>query len=148
MIGARSFMAKKEEVERKWYVVDATDLPLGRLAARVARVLMGKHRPTYTPHVDCGDFVVVVNAEKVGLTGRKRQQSVVHRYSGYPGGLKAIPYGAVLAKNPGRLVEVVVKGMLPKTKLGRAMFKKLKVYAGPNHPHAAQRPEAIDLSKV
>jgi large subunit ribosomal protein L13 len=148
MIGVRSFMAKKEEVERKWYVVDAADLPLGRLAARVARVLMGKHRPTYTPHVDCGDFVVVVNAVKVGLTGKKRQQSVVHHYSGYPGGLKATPYGVVLEKYPERLIEIVVKGMLPKTRLGRAMFKKLKVYSGPTHPHAAQGPEPIDLSRV
>ena len=145
MIGIRSFMAKKETTEHKWYVIDATDKHLGRLAARVALVLTGKHRPTYTPHVDTGDFVVIINAEKVGLTGNKRQQSVLHHFSGYPGGLKTTTYGEVLAKRPERLVERVVWGMLPKTRLGRAMFKKLKVYAGPNHPHAAQKPETLEL---
>ena len=145
MIGIRSFMAKKETTEHKWYVIDATDKHLGRLAARVALVLTGKHRPTYTPHVDTGDFVVIVNADKVGLTGNKRQQSVLHRFSGYPGGLKTTTYGEVLAKRPERLLERVVWGMLPKTRLGRSMFKKLKVYAGPNHPHAAQKPETLEL---
>ncbi|EFQ24349.1 50S ribosomal protein L13 [Aminomonas paucivorans] len=145
MIGIRSFMAKKEQTEPKWYVIDATDKHLGRLAARVALVLTGKHRPTYTPHVDTGDFVVIINAEKVGLTGNKRQQSVLHHFSGYPGGLKTTTYGEVLAKRPERLVERVVWGMLPKTRLGRAMYKKLKVYAGPNHPHAAQKPETLEL---
>ena len=145
MIGIRSFMAKKETTEHTWYVIDATDKHLGRLAARVALVLTGKHRPTYTPHVDTGDFVVIVNAEKVGLTGNKRQQSVLQRFSGYPGGLKTTTYGEVLAKRPERLLERVVWGMLPKTRLGRSMFKKLKVYAGPNHPHAAQKPETLEL---
>ncbi|MCX7828736.1 MAG: 50S ribosomal protein L13 [Thermanaerothrix sp.] len=145
MIGTRSFMAKKEAVERKWYVVDATDKHLGRLASRIALVLSGKHRPTYTPHVDTGDFVVVINAEKVGLTGKKREQSMVHRFSGYSGGLKSVSYGKILDQNPEKLIERVVKGMLPKNRLGRAMFKKLKVYAGPTHPHGAQKPETLEL---
>jgi large subunit ribosomal protein L13 len=144
MIGTRSFVAKKEEVERKWYVVDAAGKHLGRLAVQVARILSGKHRPGYTPHVDTGDFVIIVNADKVGLTGRKREQSKLYRYSGYPGGLKSATYGEVMAKCPERLIERVVWGMLPKTKLGRAMYKKLKVYKGPVHPHAAQRPEPVD----
>lgn len=144
MIGTRSFMAKRENVERKWYVIDATDKHLGRLAVQVARILSGKHKPTYTPHVDCGDFVIVVNAEKVGLTGKKREQSTIKRYSGYPGGLKSLTYGQVLERRPERLVERVVWGMIPKTKLGRDMYRKLKVYAGPSHPHAAQQPEVLD----
>lgn len=144
MIGTRSFMAKRENVERKWYVIDATDKHLGRLAVQVARILSGKHKPTYTPHVDCGDFVIVVNAEKVGLTGKKREQSTIKRYSGYPGGLKSLTYGQILERRPERLVERVVWGMIPKTKLGRDMYRKLKVYAGPSHPHAAQQPEALD----
>lgn len=144
MIGTRTYAAKKEEVERRWYVVDATDKHLGRLAVQIARILTGKHRPGYTPHVDTGDFVVVVNAEKVGLTGKKRDQSKLYRYSGYPGGLKSMTYGEVIARRPARLIEKVVWGMLPKTKLGRAMYKKLKVYAGGAHPHAAQRPEPVE----
>lgn len=144
MIGTRSFMAKRGNVERKWYVIDATDKHLGRLAVQVARILSGKHKPTYTPHVDCGDFVIVVNADKVGLTGKKREQSTIKRYSGYPGGLKSLTYAEVLARRPERLVERVVWGMIPKTKLGRDMYRKLKVYAGPSHPHAAQQPEALD----
>jgi large subunit ribosomal protein L13 len=144
MIGTRSFMAKGETVERKWYVIDATDKHLGRMAVKIARILSGKHKPTYTPHVDCGDFVVVVNADKVGLTGKKRLQSTISTYSGYPGGLKTLTYGQVIERRPERLIERVVWGMLPKTKLGRDMYRKLKVYAGPVHPHAAQRPEQID----
>lgn len=144
MIGTRSFMAKRENVERKWYVIDATDKHLGRLAVQVARILSGKHKPTYTPHVDCGDFVIVVNAEKVGLTGKKREQSTIKRYSGYPGGLKSLTYGQILERRPERLVERVVWGMIPKTKLGRDMYRKLKVYAGPSHPHTAQQPETLD----
>jgi large subunit ribosomal protein L13 len=141
MIGKRSFMARREQMERKWFVVDATDKSLGRLAAQVARVLQGKHKPTYTPHVDCGDFVIIINAEKVKLTGRKAEQSVLYRHSGYKGSLKATPYGVMLEKKPERLVEKVVWGMVPKTRLGRSMIKKLKVYAGENHPHGAQQPE-------
>ncbi|MDR0764881.1 MAG: 50S ribosomal protein L13 [Synergistaceae bacterium] len=144
MIGTRTYVAKKEKVERRWYVVDATDKHLGRLAVQIARVLTGKHRPGYTPHVDTGDFVVVVNAEKVGLTGKKREQSKFYRYSGYPGGLKSRTYGEVIARRPAHLIEKVVWGMLPKTKLGRAMYKKLKVYAGGAHPHAAQCPEPVE----
>ena len=144
MIGTRSFMAKGAEVERKWYVVDATDKHLGRLAVQVARILTGKHKPTYTPHVDTGDFVVVVNAEKVGLTGKKRLQSTIITHSLYPGGLKTLTYEQVLERRPERLIERVIWGMLPKTKLGRDMYRKLKVYAGPSHPHEAQKPEQID----
>ncbi|MDR1651947.1 MAG: 50S ribosomal protein L13 [Synergistaceae bacterium] len=144
MIGTRTYVAKREEVTRKWYVIDATDKHLGRLAVQVARILIGKHRPTYTPHVDTGDFVIVVNAEKVGLTGKKREQSKIYRYSGYPGGLKSQTYGEVLDRRPTRLIEKIVWGMLPKTKLGRAMYKKLKVYPGAAHPHASQRPEPVD----
>ncbi len=144
MIGTRSFMAKGESVERKWYVIDATDKHLGRLAVQVARILAGKHKPTYTPHVDTGDFVVVVNAEKIGLTGKKLRQSNITTYSGYPGGLKTLSYREVIERHPERLIERVVWGMLPKTKLGRDMYRKLKVYAGPSHPHEAQKPEQID----
>jgi large subunit ribosomal protein L13 len=144
MIGTRTYVAKREEVERKWYVIDASDKHLGRLAVQVARILTGKHKPTYTPHVDTGDFVVVINADKVGLTGNKLGQSKLYKYSGYPGGLKATTYGEVLKKRPAHLIERVVWGMLPKTKLGRAMYKKLKVYAGPAHPHAAQQPTAVE----
>ena len=147
MIGTRTYVAKREEVERKWYVVDATDKHLGRLAVQVARILTGKHKPTYTPHVDTGDFVVVVNADKIAVTGKKLEQSKIYKYSGYPGGLKSRTYGEVLKRQPSRLIERVVWGMLPKTKLGRAMYKKMKVYAGPSHPHAAQQPEAVDSFK-
>ncbi|ANZ44095.1 MULTISPECIES: 50S ribosomal protein L13 [Cloacibacillus] len=144
MIGTRSFMAKGEEVERKWYIIDAENKPLGRLAVQVARILSGKHKPTYTPHVDTGDFVVVINAEKVGLTGNKLTQSTISKHSGHPGGLKVLTYKQILERRPERLVERVVWGMLPKTKLGRDMYRKLKVYAGAAHPHAAQKPEQID----
>lgn len=139
----KTFMARRETVERNWYVVDATDKPLGRLAVQVARVLMGKHKPTYTPHVDCGDFVIVINADKVKLTGRKRQQSVVHHFSGYPGGLKTVTYGTLMEKKPEKLFEHVVKGMIPRNRL--KMHLKLKVYAGPNHPHAAQKPVELNF---
>jgi large subunit ribosomal protein L13 len=144
MIGTRTYVAKKEKVEHRWYVIDATDKCLGRLSVQIARILTGKHRPGYTPHVDTGDFVVVVNAEKIGLTGKKREQSKLYRYSGYPGGLKSMTYGEVIARRPAHLIEKVVWGMLPKTRLGRAMYKKLKVYAGAAHPHAAQRPEPVE----
>lgn len=144
MIGTRTYVAKREQVERNWYVIDATDKHLGRLAVQIARILIGKHKPTYTPHVDTGDFVVVINAEKIGLTGKKSEQSKIYRYSGYPGGLKARTYGEVLDKHPARLIERVVWGMLPKTKLGRAMYRKLKVYPGATHPHAAQQPAVVD----
>lgn len=144
MIGTRSFMAKGAEVDRKWYVIDATDKHLGRLAVQVARILIGKHKPTYTPHVDTGDFVIVINAGKVGLTGKKLVQSTLITHSLYPGGLKTLSYGQVIERRPERLIERVIWGMLPKTKLGRDMYRKLKVYPGPSHPHEAQKPEQID----
>jgi large subunit ribosomal protein L13 len=135
-----TYMAKPHEVERKWYVVDAKGKTLGRLASEVATILRGKHKPTYTPHVDTGDFVIVINASQVELTGKKLQKKIYYRHSGYPGGLKAISAGDLRATKPERMIELAVKGMLPKTKLGRAQFKKLKVYAGPEHPHQAQQP--------
>ncbi len=139
--------AKAHEVERRWYVVDASDLVLGRLATRVATVLRGKHRPIFTPHVDTGDFVVVVNAEKVKLTGRKREQKVYYRHTGYTGHLKQTTAGRLLAgPHADRVVRHAVRLMLPKNALGRAMFRKLKVYRGPNHPHAAQKPEALPIA--
>ncbi len=136
---------KKEEVKHKWYVVDATDKPLGRLASKIAHILMGKHKPEYTPNVDCGDYVIVVNASKVKITGKKLNQRMVYRHSGYPGGLKARPYAYYMQKYPHKLIEKVVWGMMPHTKLGRKMFKKLKVYDGPEHPHKAQKPEPLDI---
>ncbi|MFO7900750.1 MAG: 50S ribosomal protein L13 [Planctomycetota bacterium] len=138
-------MAKESDVERTWYVVDARDQVLGRLAARVARVLMGKHKPTYTPHTDVGDHVIVINADKVAVTGRKMEDKIYHRASGYPGGLKSIPLGELMEHRPTAPIELAVRRMLPKTKLGRKMFKKLKVYAGAEHPHSAQQPEPLEL---
>ncbi len=137
----RTESAKASEIDRHWLVVDATDVPLGRLASRIASVLRGKHRPTFTPHADTGDFVVVVNAEKVKLTGRKLSAKRWFHHSGYPGGLKSEAYGDLLQRRPELAVEKAVKGMLPKTSLGRQCFRKLKVYAGPTHPHAAQKPQ-------
>lgn len=141
----RTYMAKKETVERKWYLVDAEGQVLGRLAAKLARILQGKHKPIYTPHVDTGDFVVVVNAEKVRVTGKKLTQKMYQRYSGYPGGLKERLLGEMLARRPERVLELAVRRMLPKTKLGDKMFRKLKVYKGPHHPHQAQQPEPLTL---
>ena len=140
-----TFSAKSETVERDWYVVDATDVPLGRLASEVAKRLRGKHKPVYTPHVDTGDYIVVVNAEKIGVTGAKRTGKIYHRHSGYPGGIRSISLEQLLDKAPTRAIEYAVKGMLPKGPLGRAMFKKLKVYAGPEHRHAAQQPKPLSF---
>ncbi len=137
--------AKAGEVEKKWHVVDATDVPLGRLASDIAVVLMGKHRPEYTPHVDTGDFVIVTNASKVALTGRKAEQRLKMHYTGYPGGLKVRTFGEVREKHPERLVEDAVRRMLPKNRLGRVMLKKLKVYAGEDHPHQAQQPTPMQV---
>ena len=138
--------AKPEEVEHKWYVVDATDLVLGRLSTRIAMVLRGKHKAIYTPHVDTGDFIVVINAEKVKLTGRKLEQKTYYRHTGYTGSLKEITAGKVLAgPHADRVIRTAVKGMLPKNALGRQMFRKLKVYSGPEHPHSAQQPEELPL---
>jgi len=138
--------AKKDSIERKWYVVDATDQVLGRLATRIATYLRGKHKAQFTPNVDTGDFVIVVNAEKVKLTGNKLEQKVYYRHSGYPGGLKAETARERLEKKPEMLITSAVKGMLPKNKLGRALLKKLKVYSGPDHPHSAQKPETISFN--
>ncbi|MFO7192664.1 MULTISPECIES: 50S ribosomal protein L13 [Thermocrispum] len=143
-----TYTPKPGDITRAWHVIDAEGIVLGRLATEVANLLRGKHKPTYAPHVDTGDYVIVVNAEKVVLTGNKRDQKRAYRHSGYPGGLRSRTYGELLATKPERLVEKVVKGMLPKNKLGRAQAKKLKVYAGPEHPHAAQQPQPFKISKV
>jgi large subunit ribosomal protein L13 len=141
----KTYVTRSKDVQREWYVVDAAGQTLGRLAARVARILRGKHKPTYSPSVDTGDFVIVVNAEKIHVTGRKLDQKIYYRYSGYPGGLKEITLRNLLQRHPTRVIEHAVRGMLPKNRLGRQMFKKLKVYAGPDHPHAAQQPEQLEL---
>lgn len=141
----KTYYAKPGEVEREWLLVDATDQPVGRLASQIAQILKGKHKPQYTPHVDVGDFVVVINAEKVILTGNKAQQKKYYRHSTYMGGLKEEAYEDVLAKHPERIIEHAVKGMLPKGTLGRAQYLKLKVYAGSEHPHEAQSPRKIEL---
>lgn len=138
-------MANPQNVQRKWFVVDAEGKTLGRLASQVAAILRGKHKPTYTPHTDTGDFVIIINAEKIVLTGKKLSDKIYTRFSGYPGGLKEIPAGVILAKHPERLLEHAIKGMLQHNRLGAQMYRKLKVYAGPNHPHAAQMPEPLDL---
>ena len=136
---------KADQIQRKWYVVDASGKILGRLASEVAKILRGKGKPIWTPHLDVGDFVIIVNASKVRLTGKKLQQKELRWYTGYPGGLKSIKYADLLRKNPVKAVEHAVRGMLPKNKLGRKMFRKLKVYAGPEHPHQAQKPEPLEL---
>ena len=141
----RTFTEKKEEIAREWYVVDAEGQTLGRLASRIAPILKGKHKPTYTPHLDCGDFVIIVNAEKVRVTGRKLDQKYYHHHSGYPGGLKSISLRDQLDRYPERVLEAAVRGMLPKNKLGRRMIKKLKVYAGDSHPHEAQLPKPLEM---
>jgi large subunit ribosomal protein L13 len=141
-----TYMAKKEEIEHKWYVLDAAGLPLGRLASEAARILRGKHKSIYTPHVDTGDHIIVINAARVLLTGRKRQQKFYYRHSGYPGGLKKVRYDQLLAKNPERVIYLAVKRMLPSNRLGRSMLKKLKIYAGSGHPHEAQKPEKLEYN--
>ena len=137
--------AVRGAIRREWFVVDATNKVLGRLATRIARVLIGKHRPDYIPYLDTGDFVVVTNAEKVLLTGRKAEQKVYRRHTGYPGGLRSVPARELSAKYPERLIEEAVRGMLPKSRLGRKQLKKLKVYRGPSHPHEAQKPRVLAL---
>ncbi len=141
----KSYVAKPLEIERKWYVVDATDKTLGRLSTEIASRLRGKHKPIYTPHVDCGDYIIVVNAEKIRLTGNKVNQKVYRHHTGYMGGLRERSYKEMLAKHPERIIEKAVKGMLPKNSLGRQMYTKLKVYAGPEHNHAAQKPEVLEF---
>jgi len=141
----RTYMARDGEVERKWYVVDASGKTLGRLASRIAEILRGKHKPEFSPHIDVGDFVVVVNAEKVALTGRKGTQKKYYRHSTYPGGLRTFTAKQMLEMHPERVVKIAVKGMLPHNRLGRKIIKKLKVYRGPEHPHRAQRAEPLEL---
>lgn len=141
----KTFSAKPHEVKRDWYVIDAEGKTLGRLASEIARRLRGKHKPEYTPHVDTGDYIIVINAAKVKVTGRKEQQKVYYHHSGYPGGLKAITLDKQRAKHPERIVEIAVRGMLPKNPLGRAMFRKLKVYPGSQHNHQAQQPKVLQL---
>ncbi len=138
-----TFFAKPEEMTRKWFVVDATGMPLGRLSVEVAKILRGKNKPIFTPHVDCGDHVIIVNADKVLLTGGSKADEPLYRHSGYPGGLKSITRGKLLAQSPVKTVMKAVKGMLPHNKLGDAMLKKLRVYAGPDHNHEAQKPEEL-----
>lgn len=140
-----TYMAKANEVERKWYVVDAAGQTLGRLASEVATLLRGKHKPIFTPHVDTGDYVIIVNADKIKLTGKKLTDKIYYHHSGYPGGLKQRTAQEMLANRPEKMIEIAVKGMLPKNKLGRRMFKKLFVYRGPEHPHQAQKPETYEL---
>jgi large subunit ribosomal protein L13 len=144
----RTYQPKPGDVRREWHVIDATDVVLGRLATHAARLLRGKHKAMYAPHVDTGDFVIIVNASKVALTGAKRDQKIAYRHSGYPGGLKRVPYSELLDKRPERAVEKAIKGMLPHTTLGRAMASKLKVYAGPEHPHQAQQPVPFEITQV
>jgi large subunit ribosomal protein L13 len=141
----KTFLPKTDEIERKWWVVDADGQVVGRLATRIADILRGKHKPIYTPHLDCGDYVVVVNAAKVLLTGNKETQKIYEDYSGYPGGLKRQIASAVRKRHPERLVEQAVRGMMPRGRLGRDQFRKLKVYAGPEHPHQAQKAETLEL---
>jgi large subunit ribosomal protein L13 len=143
-----TYSPKPGEIIRAWHVIDATDVVLGRLATHAATLLRGKHKPTYAPHMDTGDFVVIINAEKVAISGAKRDDKFVYRHSGYPGGLKQRSVGQMIETHPDRLVEKAIKGMLPKNRLGRAMAKKLKVYAGPDHPHAAQQPAAFEITQV
>lgn len=141
----KTYTVKPGEIERQWRLVDAEGKTLGRLASRIAAILKGKHKPIYTPHADVGDYVIVINADKIHVTGRKMLQKMYHRHSGYPGGLKSINLRDLLQRHPTRAVEYAVKGMLPKNRLGRRMFKKLKVYAGSDHPHQAQKPQVLEL---
>lgn len=142
----KTFSPKSSDITREWWVVDATDLPLGRLASEVAQLIRGKHKPTFAPHIDGGDHVIVVNAAKVAITSGKSQEKIYYRHSGFPGGLKEETFEALLARRPTQVVERAVKGMLPKNKLGRKMARKLKVYAGPDHPHEAQKPQVKEFA--
>ena len=141
----KTFSAKPETVKRDWYVVDADGKTLGRLATEIARRLRGKHKPVYTPHVDTGDYIVVINAEKVAVTGRKATDKMYYHHTGFPGGIKEISFEKLIDKKPEMVIEKAVKGMLPKNPLGRAMYRKLKVYAGPEHQHTAQQPQVLDI---
>lgn len=141
----KSYVAKPLEIERKWYVIDATGKTLGRLSSEIASRLRGKHKPIYTPHVDCGDHIIVINAEKVKVTGNKATQKVYRHHTGYMGGLRERSYKEMMEKHPERIIEKAVKGMLPKNSLGNQMYRKLNVYAGPEHNHAAQKPEVLEI---
>ncbi|MDO5701707.1 MAG: 50S ribosomal protein L13 [Bowdeniella nasicola] len=144
----RTYTPKPGDIEKKWHVIDATDVVLGRLASQAARLLRGKHKPIFAPNVDTGDFVIIINADKVALTGAKREQKMAYRHSGFAGGLKATSYAELLAKRPERAVEKAIRGMIPKNSLGRAQMRKLKVYAGSEHPHAAQKPQPYTIDQV
>jgi large subunit ribosomal protein L13 len=144
----RTFSPKAADIRREWHVIDATDVVLGRLASQAATLLRGKHKPIFAPHVDTGDFVVIVNAEKIALTGNKLADKRAYRHSGYPGGLRSVTYAELMAKSPQRAVEKAVRGMLPKNTLGRHMLRKLKVYAGPHHPHQAQQPVPYEITQI
>jgi len=144
----RTYSPKAGDVQRQWHVIDANDVVLGRLATHAATLLRGKHKPIFAPHVDTGDFVIIVNASKVALTGNKRETKVAYRHSGYPGGLKRIGYTELLEKRPEKAIELAIRGMLPKNKLGRQLLSKLKVYAGPEHPHSAQQPTEFQITQV
>jgi large subunit ribosomal protein L13 len=144
----RTFSPKAGDIERQWHVIDASDVVLGRLASQVAILLRGKHKPVFAPHMDTGDFVIVVNAAKVALTGAKLENKRAYRHSGYPGGIRSVAYSELLAKHPERAVEKAVRGMLPKNSLGRSTLRKLKVYAGPDHPHQAQRPTPFTITQI
>jgi large subunit ribosomal protein L13 len=144
----RTYSPKPADVQRQWYVIDATDVVLGRLASHVAILLRGKHKPIFANHVDTGDFVIIINADKVALTGQKLQKKKAYRHSGYPGGLRSMSYGELMEKRPDKAVEKAVKGMLPKNSLGRKMAKKLKVYAGAEHPHKAQQPVPFEITQI
>jgi large subunit ribosomal protein L13 len=144
----RTYSPKPGDVQRQWHVIDATDVVLGRLATQAAVLLRGKHKPMYAPHVDTGDFVIIINADKVALTGNKREQKLAYRHSGYPGGLKSMTYAELLEKSPEKAIEKAIKGMVPHTSLGRQMLGKLKVYAGPQHPHQAQQPVPFEITQV
>ncbi|WP_029068922.1 50S ribosomal protein L13 [Jonesia quinghaiensis] len=144
----RTYTPKPGDIQRDWYVIDATDVVLGRLASHVAQLLRGKHKATFAPHVDGGDFVIVINAGKVALSGNKLDQKKAYRHSGYPGGLTAVPYSELMAKNPERAVEKAVRGMIPKTSLGREQLTKLRVFAGSEHPHAAQQPKPFEITQI
>jgi large subunit ribosomal protein L13 len=144
----RTFTPKPGDITREWHVIDATDVVLGRLASQAAVLLRGKHKPTFAPHVDTGDFVIIINAEKVALTGAKAQQKLAYRHSGFPGGLRSQSYADLLEKSPAKAVEKAVRGMLPKNSIGRQQLTKLKVYAGSEHPHAAQQPKPFEITQV
>lgn len=141
----KTYTPRPADIERAWWTVDATDMPLGRISSEIARILRGKHKPIYTPHLDVGDHVIVINAEKVAVTSRKSEQKIYYRHSGFPGGIKAESFERLVARRPEAIIERAVRGMLPKNRLGRAMFRKLKVYAGPEHGHSSQKPQPLEF---